>query len=123
MRLPTPLRLIALNGLSLEPTGEILKDEGIVRCLKNAHPVWVEGWTNIVYEYPEDWTGTGEDIRIDVTKKLRLLPHSDRCWGSMVLQAMRKGLLEFRTPWVWRIPTDPTSHARPTRVLRRTGAL
>jgi hypothetical protein len=124
MRLPTPLRLISLYGQSLDPpSGDVLKDEGIRTCLKNAHPVWVAGWNEIVQAYPEGWTGTGEDIRFDVTRKLRLLPHSKNCWGSMVTAAMSDGVLEFKRPWELRRMTDPISHSRLTPVLRRTGLL
>ena len=124
-----PIRLITLHGMPVKaptlpaPTGAILRDEGMALCLKSAHPTWVRGWTDTVYAYPEGMEFTGEDIRLDVTRKLKLLPHSNRCWGSMVLRAMRSGMIEFKVPWIWRIPNDPSSHARPLRVLRRTALL
>ena len=124
MRSPDPNPFFAPPG-TIKPrlatlNGQVLKDEGIARCLKKAHPVWVNGCEVVAYNLPFGWEGTGEDFRFLATKELRLLPHSDKCWGSIMNHFRALGIMEFKTPWVWVVPSDPTSHARPTRVWRRT---
>ena len=116
MRLPTPLRLIIDNA----PTGEMLKDEGTALARANAPAWWRQGWHDIVDALPMGWEGTGEDIRFMCLRSGLPAPTSSKRWGSMISGAIKQGILEFKVPWVWVVPNDPVSHARASRILRRT---
>ena len=57
-----PLRLIVDN----EPTGEILKDEGIASALRFIDPLLWRAWEDAVYDLLEGWKGISEEIRFVV---------------------------------------------------------
>jgi len=116
MRLPTPLRLIALDG-------QMLRDEGFARTLKSAHPGWMFQWKEIVYALPEGWEGIGEDIKHWCLRQGLAYPHSDKCWGAMVGGYVKSGGLREKRPIVLRKPRDLPSHASETRVWVRTSRL
>jgi hypothetical protein len=112
-----PIRLVVDN----EPSGEILKDEGVNFAFNNADPAWKAAWFDVLFnEFPFGWEGLGEEIRFACLASGMAKPSKPQLWSSMIGKAMSKGLLVFKRPLVWLIPTDPSSHARPCRVLIRT---
>lgn len=107
------VRLVTVNG-------QLARNQGIALVIQNARSSWKRAWHDLVYSLPEGWEGTGEDIRFAVKAAGVSDPHSTKCWGAMVSAALGQKMLEYKIPWVWVPPTDVSSHARPTRVLRRT---
>jgi len=100
--------------------GQVARDEGVDQVLRAASPVWKKAMRELIYGLPEGWEGTGEDIRFMAKAAGVADPHSPRCWGALISASIKKGGLEFRVPWIWVTPRDVASHARSTRLLRRT---
>ena len=120
MRLPTPIRLIAMNGAL---TGEEERDAGISLGSANAHPAWKAAVRQyITAELPFGWIGIGEDITQGCLAAGIPAPVWGRrpgnCWGAQIMHAIRLGLLESLNGY--RHMQVPRSHARKSPLLRRT---
>ncbi len=115
MKLPTPLRLITLDGAL---TAEEARDAGISLGSANAHPAWKAAVRKFIYELPAGWVGIGEDITQGCLAAGIPAPHKSECWGGQTMQAIRRGELECLNGL--RHMRVARSHARKSQLLRRT---
>ena len=113
-----PVRLIVNN----EPTGSILKDEGVALSLQGIDPAFRVQWEAVVYHLGEGWKGISEEIRLAVEATGFKARHKN-WWGSLTITSIRQGaLVKTYPPEIWEA-TDPKGHARECRVLIRTRKL
>lgn len=71
----------------------------------------------VLYTFPFEWTGMGEDARHIVEAKIGKVP-DDHLWGAVWNLAVMRGY--FRATGEIRAPKDAPSHASEKKVWRRT---
>lgn len=54
---------------------------------------WVPLAQRKVASLPPDWTGTGEDIRVELMRDGAPMPHHPNAWGGLVNSCLKAGLL------------------------------
>ena len=95
MRLPTPLRLITMNGVFIS---EEERDAGISLVSANARPAGAAVRQYIATELPLGWVGIGDDITQGCLAAGIPPPVWGRrpgnCWGAQIMHAIRLGVLE-----------------------------
>jgi hypothetical protein len=109
----TTLRLATIDG-------EIARDEGIAQVLGAASPAWKRAVRDLIYNLPEGWEGIFEEIRF-MAEAAGLFAHSSGAWGGIAQAALRSHTLRYKSPLVEERMTDITSHARPSKIMVRTG--
>lgn len=92
------------------------QETGITQVLEN-NVDWRDKAFAGVRSLPVHWTGTGEDIRIDVVKDQPKTPHA---WGGLINRAIKAGIL--RKTGEYRPMTAVRSHGRQTPVYVRVAA-
>jgi hypothetical protein len=113
-----PLRLIVDN----QPSGEILKDEGVALSLKGIDPGFRRKWEDTVYDLLEGWKGIAEEIRLALEAQGFKARHKN-WWGTLTSMSIKRGALrKTYPPEIWNA-RDPKGHIRECRVLIRTNLL
>jgi len=99
----------------------LARDEALQRVRDNAGPWFEVAMQNLRQHLPAGWIGTGEDIRFKLVIDHGCPePHHHNTWGSLVTHALKRGYLA-KTGEYRRMRAEK-SHARETKVYRRTGA-
>jgi hypothetical protein len=97
-------------------TAKELRDEALARVEVNSG-----GWSFLamaaVANIPGGWRGSGEALRLHLLANGLEQPHHHNAWGSVVRNAVRRGLLR-ETGRVVHMRT-PKSHARRTPEYER----
>lgn len=68
-----------------------LRDEGTAASL-TGEDEWKDRGLRAIEKLTPGWEGIGEDVRV-IVRAAAGDPHSPKCWGSLVLAAIRRGLL------------------------------
>lgn len=102
--------------------GEIARDEAIDRVLRAATLAWKRALRDLIYNLPEGWEGIFEEIRF-MAEARGLFAHTSQAWGGVSQAALRSHTLRYKSPLVEEKMTDPTSHARTSKVMVRTGCI
>ena len=93
-------------------SGRQLRDDAFEKVWREA---WMRAALSRVALLPDDWVGTGEDIRFILMGSMGLVPpHHPNAWGALINHCLRTGLLEKMKER--RNMRDPSSHARETSV-------
>lgn len=99
-----------MNQLSLFD-GVAARDEALTKVQKNSGDFMARGISFIAMMQPCECTG--EDLRLRLTKA-GIFPHHPNAWGSLIMNAVRLGLLK-NTGRVVKMKVK-SSHARKTSV-------
>jgi hypothetical protein len=99
-------------------SGDELRDEGLARVSENSGPWMSRAVAAATRVLPRDWTGTGEDIRIIVTREIGK-PHSPNAWGALINALAKPGGGILIDTGKVRKMKAPKSHSRRTPVYRR----
>lgn len=93
------------------------RDEALTRVADNAGPDWVNAVMAYVAKLPLGWQGTGEALRLEITKAGCPPPHNHNAWGSVIRIAKQRKLIKY-TGLMAQMETKK-SHARLSLVWRR----
>jgi hypothetical protein len=96
--------------------GDAARDAALDLVAENSGR-WIYEARAAVIALPTGWKGTGEDIRLKLSK-WGLVPHSPNAWGALINSCIKSGLLEGID---YDKMKDPRSHSRETKVYRRKG--
>ncbi len=93
------------------------RDEALTRVSSNAGDWTTQARVAFLRAFLGGWEGTGEDIRLTLTRLGLTAPHHHNAWGAFVSGLRKSG-------WIvptgeWRNMKGEKSHARETKVYRR----
>ena len=96
------------------------RDEAMTRVSSNAGDWTSQARAAFSRAFSAGWEGTGEDIRIAMTRLGVPQPHHHNAWGPFVLGLRKSGWLS--PTGEWRPMRGEKSNARETKVYRRNAA-
>jgi len=102
-------------NLKDEKQGDILRDKGIKKAIGNAEnhaPGWQETALDYLVKYPDN-VFQAEEVRKFAHENGLEKPPSARSWGSVIVEAKKRGLIKFVG---YKNTSNPRSHSTPAAV-------